>query len=130
MLFNKKYRCGYKGENLKVSMSINDIEKMRANIDRFKIAVKELSNDKMTADYDVYEIDEPIKSITYSDDYGYYLDPSDIQDILKKYLEQKEYDYIFVTTRLGDLEENIEIPVYDWIGLRRNGFIWNRLFKH
>lgn len=105
-------------KNLKISMSVNDIEKMKANIDRFKITMQELSNDKMTVDYDVYEIDEPIKTITYSEEYGYYLDPLDVQGTLKEYLNKEEYDYIFITTRLGDLEENIEIPVYDWIGLR------------
>ena len=111
-------------------MSINDAEKMKANMDRFKISAKELSNSKMTVDYDIYEINEPVKSITYSDEYGYYLDPVDVKEIIEDYLANEEYDYIFVTTRLGDLEENIEIPVYDWIGLRRYGFIWNRLFEH
>lgn len=117
-------------KNLKISMSINDIEKMKANMDRFKIATQELSDNKMIVDYDVYEINDPIKSITYNPEYGYYLDPADLEDILEEYLKKEEYDYIFVTTRLGDLEENIEIPVYDWIGLRRYGFIWNRLFKY
>jgi len=117
-------------QNLKLSMSLNDIEIMKENMDRFKIAAKELSNNKMTVEYDVYEIDEPINSITYSDEFGYYIDPSDIQDILKGYLVKEEYDYIFVTTRLGDVDENIEIPVYDWIGLRRYGFIWNWIFEY
>ena len=117
-------------QHLELSMSVNDIEKMKANMDRFKISAQELSNNKMTVDYDIYEIDEPIQSITYSQEFGYYLDPSDVQDILKDYLSKEEYDYIFVTTRLGDMDENIEIPVYDWIGLRRNGFIWNRIFKY
>ena len=110
-------------QHLQLSMSVNDIEKMKLNMDRFKIAAQELSNNKMTVDYDIYEIDEPVQSITYSEEFGYYLDPSDMQDLLKDYLSKEEYDYIFVTTRLGDIEENIEIPVYDWIGLRRNGFI-------
>lgn len=117
-------------QNLKISMNNNDIDKMKVNMERFKIAAQELSNNKMVVDYDIYEIDEAVKSITYSEEYGYYLDPSDVQDLLKEYLEKKEYDYIFITTRLGDLQENIEIPVYDWIGLRRHGFIWNRLFKY
>ena len=117
-------------QNLKLSMSVNDIEKMKVNMDRFKISAQELSNDKMTVDYDIYEIDEPIKSITYNSEYGYYLDPSDVENVLKDYLNKEEYDYIFVTIRLGDVEENIEIPVYDWIGLRRYGFIWNRVFKY
>ena len=99
-------------------------------MERFKTSIKELSNNKMTVDYDIYEINEPIKTITYSDDYGYYLDPSDVQDVLKDYLDKEEYDYIFVATKLGDDYENIEIPVNDWIGLRSDGFIWDRIFKY
>ena len=115
-------------KNLKLSMSVSDIEKMKVNMDRFKIAAQELSNNKMSVDYDIYEIDEPIKSITNSEEHGYYLDPADVKDVIKSYLEKEEYDYIFVATKLGDMEENIEIPVHDWIGLRRNGFIRNRFF--
>ena len=84
----------------------------------------------MTVDYDVYEINEPVTTVTYSDEFAYYLDPTDVQDIIGEYLEKEEYDYIFVAVRLGDIDENIEIPVNDWIGLRRNGFKWNRIFKY
>ncbi len=117
-------------QNLKLSMSLNDIEKMKANMGRFKTSAERLSNNKMTVEYDIYEIDEPVKTITYSEEHGYYLDPSDVQDLLKEYIDKEEYDYIFVATRLGDFDENIEIPTYDWIGLRWYGSIWNRIFKY
>lgn len=84
----------------------------------------------MQVDYDVYEIDETVKSITYSEEYGYYLDPNDVEHLISEYLEKEEYDHIFVAVRLGDIDENIEIPVNDWIGLRRNGFKRNRIFKY
>lgn len=114
--------------NLKLSMRLNDIEKMKINMDRFKVAASELSDNKMTVEYDIYEIDEPVKTITYSEEHGYYLDPSDVKELIKEELIKEEYDYIFVAVRLGDIEENIEIPVYDWIGLRRNGLRRNRFF--
>ncbi len=126
----KKLDVNIDNKNVKLSMSLNEIEKMKTNMERFKTSIKELSNNKMTVDYDIYEINEPIKTITYSDDYGYYLDPSDVQDVLKDYLDKEEYDYIFVATKLGDDYENIEIPVNDWIGLRSDGFIWDRIFKY
>ena len=99
-------------------------------MERFKTSINELSNNKMTVDYDVYQISKPIKTITYTDEFGYYLDPADVIDVLKEYLDKEEYDYIFVATKLGDIDKNIEIPVYDWIGLRSNGYIWNRIFKY
>lgn len=117
-------------ENLKLNMNLSDIENMKENIERFKISANTLSDGKMTVDYDIYEISQPVKTVTYSNDYGYYLDPSDVQNIIKQYLEKKEYDYIFVAVRLGDIHENIEIPVNDWIGLRRYGFKWYRVFKY
>ena len=109
-------------KELEINMRISDVEKIKENMERFKNSASILSNGKMTVNYDVYEISEPVTSVTYSKDYGYYVDPSDVQDIIKEYLDNEEYDYIFVAVRLGDITENIEIPVNDWIGLRRNGF--------
>lgn len=112
-------------ENLELNMSMSDIETMKENMERFKLSANSLSNGNMTVDYDIYEISEPVTTVTYSEEYGYYLDPADVKDIIKEYLNYEEYDYIFVAVRLGDITENIEIPVNDWIGLRRNGFRGN-----
>jgi len=105
-------------QNLKISMTNSDISIMQDNMNRFKNSCKELSNNQMTVTYDTYIVDEPITSISYSDDYGYYVDPMDVKDILEKYIGDKEYDHIFVCVRFGDLQKNEQIPVNDWIGLR------------
>lgn len=105
-------------KSVKLSMSASDIDKMKENMERFKNSAKELSGNRMTVDYDVYEISTPVESVTYSDEFAYYLDPSDVYSIIKDYLKKEEYDYIFVTVRLGDDFENVEIKVNDWIGLR------------
>lgn len=118
------------GQQLKLNMELKDIESVKSNMQRFTSSCKSLSDGKMTAQYDIYEIEEPIKTITYSEEYGYYVDSSDVEDIIIPYLEKEEYDYIFVAVRLGDLDKNIEIPIYDWIGLRRNGFTRSRIFKY
>lgn len=118
------------GKSLKLNMELRDIENVKTNMQRFVSSCKSLSDGKMTAQYDIYEITEPIKTITYSEEYGYYVDSSDVESIITPYLKQKEYDYIFVAVRLGDLDKNIEIPIYDWIGLRRYGFTWYRIFKY
>ena len=76
----------------------------------------------MEVDYDIYEIEEPLKSVTYSEEYEYYVDPTDVKTMLEQYIKQEEYDHIFVIVRLGDNQKNIEVPVNDWIGLRRNGY--------
>ena len=117
-------------ENIKLSMSTSDIDAMKENMERFKNSANELSDGKMTVDYDVFEIQEPVKTVTFSDEFAYYLDPLDVQELIEEYLKEEEYDYIFVAVRLGDDFENIEIQVNDWIGLRGNGFKWNRIFKY
>ena len=53
---------------------------------------------------------------------GYYISPEDVRDIITPYLEQEEYDHIFIATRMGDKNQKVEIPINDWIGLRWNGF--------
>lgn len=110
-------------ENLKISMSKRDITNMKSNIEMFKNSCNELSGKKMTVTYDIYEIENPITSISYSEEYGYYIDPADVKDLIDGYLKEEEYDHIFAIVRLGDIDKEIEIPVYDWIGLGRNGFI-------
>lgn len=105
------------GKEEKLSMSLSDIDSMKVNMNRFQNSCEELSNNQMSVKYSIYEIDEPIKSISYSEDYGYYINPVDVKDLLKNYLVNNEYDHIFVCVRLGDLAKNIEIPINDWIGL-------------
>ena len=87
-------------KKLEVNMRTSDIEKIKENMDRFKSSANNLSDGRMTVDYDIYEINEPVTNITYSEEYGYYLDPTDVKDIIKDYLEDEEYDYIFVAVRL------------------------------
>lgn len=117
-------------ENINISMNSTEIETIKTNMERFKKSASDLSDDKMMVSYDIYEIESPVNSITYSDEYGYYLDPMDVDKLLEDYISSEEYDYIFVATKLGDSGKNIELPVYDWVGLRRNGFIWNWIFKY
>ena len=124
----KNVDVNIENEEIKLSMNSNDIETMKSNIERFKKACKELSNNKMTVTYDVYEISEPIKTVSYSEEYGYYVDPVDVKEILKNYINKEEYDHIFVAVRLGNDNKNVEIPVNDWIGLRKYGLYWNRIF--
>lgn len=102
-------------QRLKFSMTSEDIEIMKNNMQRLKNACKEISDNKMSIDYKIIEIDEPITSVSYDKEHGYYVDPVNVKDIIGKYIENAEYDHIFVAIRLGDMTK--EIPVYDWIGL-------------
>ena len=104
-------------EQLSISMSEKDIESISETAERFKDACKELSENRMSVNYDIYEITDPITSISYSEEFGYYIDPMDVKDQITEYLRDKSYHHIFIIVRLGDIEREIEIPVNDWIGL-------------
>jgi carboxyl-terminal processing protease len=50
----------------------------------------------MTVDYDIYEIDEAVETITYSDEHGYYLDPADVENLIQEYLTKEEYEELMI----------------------------------
>ena len=104
------------GKQYNFSMSLSDIDTVRRNMERFKNSCKELSDKKMQVEYSILEINEPVKTISYSNEHGYYIDPYDVNQYIEDIVTKEEYDYIFVAARMGN--ENLEIPTKEWIGLR------------
>lgn len=101
--------------NYKYHMTDEDINKLKDCMSRFKSTCEELSDNKMSVTYDCIEIESAIKSLSYDEKRGYYISPKDAEDIIKTYIEQNEYDHIFVCSRLND--ENSKIQCKNWIGL-------------
>lgn len=106
-----------KKEEIKLAMTATDVADMRQNMARFKTSFVELSKGKMSLNYDFTTIQEPITSLSYDSENGYYVAPENIQNLIEPYINKKDYDHIFVCLRLGDNEHQKDIPVYDWIGL-------------
>ena len=119
-----------RGENIKLQISNEDKTKAIQNMERFKTSCRELSGYNMSVNYDIIEIEEPITRISYDDKNGYYVSPMDVENLIDKYVKENEYDHIFAVIRMGDSNKKIEIPVFDWIGLRWDGLLWNRFFKY
>ena len=111
----KHLNVNIENEEYNFSMSNHDIQNVKSNVKRFENSCKGLSAGKMTAQCDIYEIDEPISSLTYTEKHKYYIDPQDVREQIGKTVLEKEYDYVFVVARMGN--ETKEIPVKDWIGL-------------
>lgn len=76
----------------------------------------------MTVTYKIVVVEEPITSISYSDEYGYYVGATDVENILDEYMNNgtEEYDHIFISYKLGEELHEERIRTGDWIGLRRN----------
>ena len=117
-----------KENKVTLSMTTEDISNISEDLERFKTSCKELSGNQMTLSYDMIEIEKPLSSLSYDDENGYYVAPKDVYDLISEYIQKKEYDHIFVVIRLGDIFHKHDIEVKDWIGLRRNGVFWNRIF--
>ena len=104
-------------KDIDIQVTSTDITDIRNTIERFEISCSQLSEGKMTADCDIYEIQEPITSLSYDDEFGYYVAPEDIEKQIKDIINQHNYDHIFAVVRLGNEEYEDDIEIKDWIGL-------------
>ena len=104
-------------KQINIQVTSNDITDIKNTITRFERSCNELSQGRMTADCDIYEVQEPITSLSYDDEFGYYVAPEDIENQIKDVINQNSYDHIFVVVRLGNEEYEDDIEIKDWIGL-------------
>lgn len=119
-----------KTEHVSLQMSETDIQDLRTNLDRFKTSIASMSNNKMKVNYDLYIIEEPIKTLSYDNENGYYVSADDVYDYINSYVEENEYDHIYVGIRMADIQErqyHINKRL-DWSW--RNGILWNWIFKY
>ena len=98
-------------------MTQEDISDITSTIDRFEDACKELSKYKMSAKCDIYNIKEPITTLSYDKEYGYYVSPEDVENHIKGVISGSDYDHVFVIVKLGNEEYEKDIQINDWIGL-------------
>lgn len=104
------------GEKMKFSMSLDEIEAVKSDMEKFKSTCRIFSEEKMSVDYEIYNIEEPLTTISYSEEHGYYFDPYDVNKFIEDTVLENSFDYIFVVVKMGDNEK--EIPVNKWVGLR------------
>ncbi len=84
--------------NLQVTNS--DIKDIKNTISRFENSCYTLSEGKMTANCDIYELDTPLSSLSYDEEFGYYVAPEDVENQIKDVISNNDYDHIFVVVRL------------------------------
>ena len=88
------------GKEIKLDVTQSDINDIKNTIDRFKDSCNELSQGKMAANVDVYQINTPITKLSYDNEFGYYVAPEDIESQIKGTISQNDYDHIFIVMRL------------------------------
>ena len=113
----EKTNVNINGRQVELSVTQNDILDITNTIGLFERACSELTNQKMTAKCDIYRVKDPIKTLSYDNEFAYYVAPEDVEKQIKGTIESGNYDHIFIIIRLGDEEHKNDIQINDWIGL-------------
>ena len=87
-------------KQIKLSVTQSDIKDITNTINLFESSCSKLSNGKMTAKCNIYEIDTPLSSLSYDTEFGYYVSAEDIEDQIKDIISSGDYDHIFAIVRL------------------------------
>jgi len=106
-----------KTEHVKLNMSNEDISKIKTNLSRFKTSISQISRNKINIDYKTITINEPIKTLSYDEENGYYVDEKDVYDLIDSYVKEYQFDHIYVVIRMADKQKGNDVLVNDWIGL-------------
>lgn len=88
------------GKKYKVSMTTEDQRIIRENLERFARSMESFSGNKMKINTKCIEIQEPLTSLSYSKENGYYIEPKDAYSLIKDYLNTNEYDHIFMRSKI------------------------------
>ena len=104
-------------EHVKLKMSNEDVNDIKENFSKMKESIQQMSNNKMSIKPQTIIINEPIKSLSYDEENGYYVSGADVAKYINPYLEKEEYDHIFIALRMADKQIGSNTLVSDWIGL-------------
>lgn len=89
-------------DNKQINLEVtkNDIQDIEDTITRFENSCYTMSQGKMKANCDIYELDTPLTSLSYDDEFGYFVAPEDIELQIKDIISNNNYDHIFIIVRL------------------------------
>ena len=66
------------GKQVKLEVTNGDTNDIRNTIERFSSSCENLSEGKMQAKCDVYEIEQPLNQLSYDEEFGYYIAPENV----------------------------------------------------
>lgn len=88
------------GNQVQLQMTPNDISDIKNTIRRFENTATELSQGKMRAQCDIYNVPTPLTELSYDEQFAYYVSPEDVEAQIKETVNQNDYDHIFIIVRL------------------------------
>lgn len=88
------------GNQVQLQMTPNDISDIKNTIGRFEDTAGELSQGKMNAQCDIYNVTTPLTKLSYDEQFAYYVSPEDVESQIKETINKNDYDHIFIIVRL------------------------------
>lgn len=104
-------------KHTKATMTQRNREDIYDDMSRLKRTIREFSKGKMEITYDILTISDPVASLTYDEENGYYIDVYDVLESIQPYLEKTEYDHLFLASPFGDINMSEETGLPLWVGL-------------
>ena len=105
------------GQEIKESMLQSEESNIEDLMKRFKNTCANLCENKMTVEYEIIHITDPITTVTNDETNGYYISEKDIYNLIEKQTDNKEFDHIFACIKLPDEKEMINNQIVEWVGL-------------
>jgi len=99
------------------NLSTLDIYNIKNTMSRFKETCNTLSKNKINVEFNIIEIPDPITTLTYDETNGYYIGEKDVYNLIQNYVEEKEYDHIFLCAKLPSEAVMADENKINWIGL-------------
>lgn len=65
-------------EHVNLEMTENDINDVTTNMARFQNSIEQMSQGKIRINYEMITISEPISTLSYDEENGYYVSASDV----------------------------------------------------
>ena len=87
-------------KQIKLAVTQNDLIDITNTLNLFETSCNNLSDRKMTAKCDIYQIDTPLSKLSYDKEFGYYVSAEDIENQIKDIISSHDYDHIFAIVRL------------------------------
>lgn len=106
-------------EEKNINQRVSYYQKLQIESDmrKFQDTIKTMSNNKINIKYEVINITEPLTTLTYDDENGYYIGEKDVYNLINDYVKAKEFDHIYICSNIPLESKLIDTSVSDWIGL-------------
>ena len=105
------------GKIINTQMSSYEKSLVTTNMQRLQNSIKIMSGDKIEIGYDIIEITDPLTTLSYDEENGYYISEKDVYKLINEYVQEKEYDHIYICTNLPLESQLTSANVCEWVGL-------------